>query len=166
MRRLAQATGWILLFGIAYISIVPPELRPETVLPHDLEHATIFFLAGCAFGIGYPNGFQNSLLGLTAFTLAIEIAQVWVSGRHARLLDFAVDAVSIGMGLAIGATLARVKRAWPVALEAPKLGRWRASPIAARNALGRPRRREAAEQCGSGVTADLLYELEKKSHDE
>src|SRR5215510_2694708 len=141
MRRLARATGWILLFGIAVISIAPPELRPETVLPHDLEHATIFFLAGCAFGIGYPNGFQNWLLGLTAFTLAIEIAQVWVSGRHARLLDFAVDAVSIGIGLAIGATLARVRKR---ELDQTRLKRRSLvggvlHNIAARNALGRPR---------------------------
>ena len=53
MRRLAQATGWILLFAIAAVSVVPPELRPDTTLPHALEHAAIYFLAGWAFGVGY-----------------------------------------------------------------------------------------------------------------
>ena len=110
MRRLAQAVGWISIFVIVAISVVPPERRLVTVLPHDLEHAAIYFLAGCAFGLGYPNGFPGWLLRLTVFTFAIEIMQLWIPGRHARLLDFVVDAVSIGVGLAVGAMWARFKQ--------------------------------------------------------
>jgi VanZ family protein len=107
VKRLAQAAGWGLLLAIAAVSLVPPELRPTTDFPNYLEHATIFFLAGLALGIGYPSGVLGWILRLTAFTAAIEIAQLWVPGRHARLLDFAVDAFSICMGLAIGASLAK-----------------------------------------------------------
>jgi VanZ family protein len=109
MRRIAQATGWILLFAIVVVSFAPPELRPETNLPNDLEHAAIFFLAGCAFGVGYANGFLGWLYsGLIGTTAVIEIVQLAIPGRHARLLDFVVDAVSIAIGLAIGARLARI----------------------------------------------------------
>jgi len=68
------------------------------------------FFAGCALGVGYPNSFLGWLLGLTAFSLAIEVAQLLIPGRHARLLDFVVDTVSIGVGLAIGTRLARFKQ--------------------------------------------------------
>ncbi len=73
----------------------------------------IFFLASCAFGVGYTDDFLGWFPGLMAFTLAIEIAQLAIAGRHARLLDFVVDAASIGIGLVIGARLARFK---PVSL--------------------------------------------------
>ena len=107
VRRLVQATGWILLFAMVVISIVPPELRPTTFLPHDMEHAAIFFLAGCAFGLGYPNSYMALLVRLSTFTLAIEFTQLWIPGRHARVSDFLVDAFSITVGLSIGTLLAR-----------------------------------------------------------
>jgi VanZ family protein len=110
MRRLAQATSWILLFAIAAVSVVPAELRPVTIFQHNLEHALIFFLTGCAFGLGYPNDFARWLVGLGTFALAIEIAQIWTPGRHARVLDFLVDAFSVGVGLVVGMMLARSTR--------------------------------------------------------
>ena len=73
MQRLAQATGWILLFAIAAISVMPAGLRPITTLPHDLEHAGIYFLAGCAFGVSYSNCFKAWFVRLSTFTLAIEL---------------------------------------------------------------------------------------------
>src|SRR5262249_27340009 len=92
---LVQATVWILLLAIAAFSVVPPAFRPVTILPHDFEHAAIFFLAGCTFGFGYPNRFVAGFAGLITFTLAVEITQLWIAGRHARVMDFLVDAFSI-----------------------------------------------------------------------
>jgi VanZ family protein len=110
MRRIVQGAGWILLFAIVVISLGPPELRPDTGLPHDLEHAAMFFLAGFSIGLGYPNGFMAWLLGLSAFALAIEIIQLWVPGRHARVSDFIVNVVASAAGLLIGVTLNRSLR--------------------------------------------------------
>jgi VanZ family protein len=106
LRRLAQTTSWILLLAIAALSFVPPPLRPITCLPHIVEHTAIYFIAGCAFGLGYPNRFLTWLAGLSTFTLAIEIVQLWIPGRHARGLDFLVDVLSISAGLGIGVKLA------------------------------------------------------------
>ena len=107
MQRLMQIAGWTLLFVIVAFSLVPPALRPTTILPHSLEHATIYFLTGCAFGLGYSSNFLTWLLSLSTFTLAIEVAQRWIPGRHARGLDFIVDVFSITVGLGIGVMLAR-----------------------------------------------------------
>jgi hypothetical protein len=105
MRQLAQATGWVLLFAIAVVSLVPPGLRPETGVPHKLEHAAIFLLAGFAFGVGYSNGFLRCLLGLTLFTVAIELAQLWIPGRHARFDRHRIGrGVDAGSGQAAGLT--------------------------------------------------------------
>jgi len=106
LRRLAQTISWILLLGIAALSFVPPTLRPITCLPHIVEHAALYFITGCAFGLSYSNRFFTWLAGLSTFTLAIEIAQLWIPGRHARGLDFLVDIFSICAGLGIGVKLA------------------------------------------------------------
>ena len=107
MRRMAQATSWILLFSIAALSIVPADLRPVTIFPHDVEHAAIYFLAGCAFGLAYADHFVTTLVGRSAFTLVMEVMQIWILGRHARVSDFLVDAFAVAVGLVGGAALAR-----------------------------------------------------------
>jgi VanZ family protein len=99
-----------LLFAIAVVSLVPPGLRPETGVPHKLEHAAIFLIAGFALGVGYSNGLLRCLLGLALFTVAMELAQLWIPGRHARLLDLIIDAISIGAGVVAGSMLVRVRQ--------------------------------------------------------
>jgi VanZ family protein len=110
MRRIGQAIGWVLLFAIAALSVVPAEFRPVTIFPHDLEHAAIYFLAGCAFGVACSENFVRYLVGLNAFTLLVEFMQIWVPGRHARVSDFLVDAFAITAGLVGGVALARFTR--------------------------------------------------------
>ena len=51
-----------LLIAIVVLSLVPAYDRPVTALPHSLEHLTIFFAAGLAFGIGYPQRHRFSRL--------------------------------------------------------------------------------------------------------
>ena len=89
-----------LLIAIVVLSLVPAHYRPVTALPHSLEHLTIFFAAGLAFGIGYPQ--RHRFPALLVFTAVIEMAQLVVPGRHARLTDFVVDAVGIMTGLSLG----------------------------------------------------------------
>jgi len=67
-----------------------------------MEHFLVYVLVGGLFGIGYskrPWLLGLSLVGLTA---AIELAQLFVPGRHARLRDFLIDAgaACLGVGLA------------------------------------------------------------------
>jgi VanZ family protein len=89
---ISKASAWTLLITIVILSLVPAHDRPVTALPHSLEHLTIFFAAGLAFGIGYPQRRLFQFVALLAFTAAIELAQLLVPGRHARLSDFLIDA--------------------------------------------------------------------------
>jgi VanZ family protein len=101
---IARIAAWSLVALIVALSVVPPSLRPETGVPHDLEHFTIYFVTGFAFALGYD--LRRALLAplLVIFTGAIEIAQLFVPGRHARLSDFIVDAFAVCVGL-VSATL-------------------------------------------------------------
>jgi VanZ family protein len=84
---------------IAAWSLVPPTLRPETGALHSLEHFTIFVATGFAFGLGYKRRHDLLAILLVIFSGAIEIAQLFVQGRHARLGDFIIDAVAACIGL-------------------------------------------------------------------
>jgi VanZ family protein len=104
--RIARITGWLLVVVITVLSLVPAWLRPDTGVPHKLEHFAIFALTGFAFGLGYNRRFLLATLWLVFFTGAIELAQFLVPGRHARLMDFVVDVLAICVSAAAGKVIA------------------------------------------------------------
>jgi hypothetical protein len=110
--RLFQLFAWIVLGAIVALSLVTPSLRPVTVVPHGIEHAAIFALAGFAATLGYPNRPALTMAALVAFSGAVEAAQLFAPGRHARLIDFVVDAAAacIGAGIAYVAMRLRASR--------------------------------------------------------
>jgi hypothetical protein len=102
-RRLFQLAGWACVIAIAALSLIAPSLRPVTILPHDLEHAAIFAITGLAIGLGYPNRIQLHMSALIVFAAVIELAQLYAPGRHARVIDFVVDALAACAGVALAA---------------------------------------------------------------
>jgi VanZ family protein len=109
MRNIGRATGWLVLAAIIVLSLVPPGARPTTFVPHKIEHAGIFLLDGIAFGIAYW-GYERLLsIGAVIFCASIELAQLTIPGRHARLSDFFVDAIAICVGIFVGSRLIRMR---------------------------------------------------------
>jgi hypothetical protein len=107
--KIARISAWCLAATIVILSLVPPGLRPETGAPHSLEHLTIFVATGFAFGLGYKRGNYLLAILLIMFSGAIEIAQLFVSGRHARLGDFIIDAIAACMGLVMASLASSVR---------------------------------------------------------
>jgi len=103
-RKSAYFAGWLLIVAITALSLVPAALRPETNIPHSLEHFAIFWLTGFAFGFAYDRWPIVIMIALVMFSGAVELAQRFVPDRHARISDFIVDA----LGACIGATIALV----------------------------------------------------------
>ena len=103
-----QVVTWIILLAIVFLSLVKPSLRPVTVLSHNFEHAGIFVLAGLAAGLGYPGRTLRNMIALTIFAAAIELAQLFAPGRHARWIDLAVDALAACLGVALAVVVARL----------------------------------------------------------
>jgi VanZ family protein len=100
VKKILQTTAWLLLLTIAGLSLVSPWYRPMTNIPHALEHFAIFFATGLAFGLGYSSPYLYRLIPLIGFTAAVEIAQLWAPGRHARLSDFLINVLAVSIGLA------------------------------------------------------------------
>src|SRR5262245_13213198 len=101
MQRIFQAAAWLLAFAIVVMSLGPTSVRPSTGVGHDLEHLSMFLAIGVAFSLGYPYRLWSPAITLVTFAAAIELAQNWVPGRHARMSDFLVDAAASGLGVGL-----------------------------------------------------------------
>ena len=101
IRLVARLVGWLLLTAIVFLNLSPPSYRPVTSVGHDLEHFLIYLVLGVFFGIGYARRWWLLALGLVGFTAAVEFAQLFVPGRHARLKDLVIDAGAVCLGIAI-----------------------------------------------------------------
>jgi hypothetical protein len=108
MRKCCRAVAWLLFVAVAILSVVPPSFRPTTDVPHNWEHLSIFFATGAALGIGYP-GRGWTIATLIAFSGGIEVIQLLVPGRHARVSDFIIDATAscLGIGLVYSVEILR-----------------------------------------------------------
>jgi VanZ like family len=106
--RAARIAAWSLAAAIVVLSLAPPALRPKTGAPHSLEHLTIYVATGFAFGLGYKRKLGLLAILLVIFSSFIEIAQLFVPGRHARLSDFIIDAVAVCIGLVMSSLLSLV----------------------------------------------------------
>jgi VanZ family protein len=110
LQNLARAAALLILTVIAVLSVVPPTARPTIVaVPHAFEHAGIFLLDGLAFGVAYLGHERWLSIGAIAFCGGIELAQLMVPGRHARVSDFVVDAIAACIGVFAGSILMRMR---------------------------------------------------------
>ncbi len=97
--KIVRIIAWTLAAAIVVLSVVPPGLRPETGTPHNLEHFLAYLATGFAFGLGYDRNHSLLALLLVLFSFWVEVLQLFVPGRHARLGDFVVDALAACVGL-------------------------------------------------------------------
>jgi VanZ family protein len=91
--------------AVTFATLGPAQFRPHSSLGQDGEHALAFSLVGLAFGLAYPR--HRLLTGAIAVVVigVIELLQLWAPGRHARLEDFLVDALTACVGMAVAAAL-------------------------------------------------------------
>jgi VanZ family protein len=106
--------AWLFLSAIVVLTVVPAGSRPATFVPHNIEHAAIFLAAGILFGTAYLGREWLLSIGAIVFCAAIELAQLYVPGRHARLGDFVIDAAAAVLGVFLGRILFRTFFARPV----------------------------------------------------
>jgi len=100
--------AWLLAAAVAFATLGPPSLRPHSYfLGQNGEHALAFILVGLAFGLAYSRR-RWSVAAVSVVLIGIlEILQLWMPGRHARLGDFIVDALAACAGFAISAIFDR-----------------------------------------------------------
>jgi VanZ family protein len=102
---LLRIFAWLLAAAVTFATLGPARLRPHSDLGQDGEHAFAFLLVGLAFGLAYT---RNRVLTAAISVVMIgvlELLQLVVPGRHARLEDFIVDALTACVGLVAAAAL-------------------------------------------------------------
>ena len=113
MTFVLRIIAWLLTAAVTFATLGPARLRPHSDLGQDGEHALAFVLVGLAFGLAYPR--RRLLTASMAIILigVLELLQLWMPGRHARLQDFVVDALAACAGIAVAAALRRAMRLMP-----------------------------------------------------
>ena len=96
-----RVIAWSLLIAIVVMTVVPASLRVVTGTPHNVEHALVFLVTGIAFGLGYELRITVICAAAIVFCAALELLQLAVPGRHARLSDFLIDSGAASFGIAI-----------------------------------------------------------------
>jgi hypothetical protein len=112
---IARIVAWLAAAAVVALTFVPPRFRLVTGAPHDVEHLLAFVLVGAAFGWAYPRRLMPiAVFGVAALTL-MELLQTAVPGRHGRLIDLVVNAISFCAGIAAAQIFAAklVRRAPP-----------------------------------------------------
>jgi VanZ family protein len=97
--------AWLLAAAVSFATLGPPSYRPHSSLGQDGEHALAFILIGVAFGLAYTEHRLRVAVIAVMMIGTLELLQLWMPGRHARLEDFIVDALTACVGLAIAAGL-------------------------------------------------------------
>ncbi|MCA1435346.1 VanZ family protein [Bradyrhizobium sp. BRP20] len=100
--------AWLLAAAVTFATLGPPGLRPHSDLGQDGEHALAFVMVGLAFGLAYPRRRLLSAAAAVVLIGVLELMQFWAPGRHARLVDFLVDAATACLGFALAAAVDRL----------------------------------------------------------
>jgi VanZ family protein len=99
VQRGIQLFALAALTGVVVLTIVPAAERPVTGLGQNLEHFLCFAAAGAVAAYAFDTALKTMLLGSVLFALALELAQIPLPTRHARLEDFIVDALGACVGI-------------------------------------------------------------------
>ncbi|RXH27859.1 antibiotic resistance protein VanZ [Bradyrhizobium nanningense] len=123
MSILVRSIAWLLAAAVTFATLGPPGLRPHSDFGQDGEHALAFILVGLAFGLAYPRRRLQSTAAAVILIGVLELMQFWAPGRHARLEDFLVDALTACIGFALAASadwlLSRFRASPAVTSESP-----------------------------------------------
>ncbi|MDE5440919.1 VanZ family protein [Bradyrhizobium sp. CSA207] len=103
MSILVRSFAWLLAAAVTFATLGPSRLRPHSDLGQDGEHALAFVLLGLAFGLAYPRRRLATAAVAVVMIGLLELMQFWAPGRHARLEDFLVDALTACFGFALTA---------------------------------------------------------------
>ena len=113
MNVLLRISAWILAAAVAFATLGPADLRPHSDLGQDGEHALAFVLVGLAFGLAYSKRRWSVAMIAVLLIGVLELLQFIAPGRHARLEDFVVDALTACIGFVLSAavewTIARLR---------------------------------------------------------
>jgi ABC-type amino acid transport system permease subunit len=107
-----RGLAWFGILAIVILSVVPRSLPPVTGWGHQFKHFVAFALVAGIFAIGYRLPLMKLLVLAFLFCGGIELLQLTLATRHARLSDFVIDffASCLAIGLFSGEKIAERSR--------------------------------------------------------
>ena len=99
-QTLARALTWAGVLALVILTVVPATDRPVTGGGRSFEHVTAFALVAAMFALGYRLSPVRRLSFSLLFCGAIELLQVPLPTRHARVSDFAIDLLASWFAIA------------------------------------------------------------------
>jgi VanZ family protein len=99
LKRALTVLAWLILAVIVCSTLSPIGMRPHLGAAH-VERFAAFALLGFLFTTLHPGRIVAVLLCLAAAVAGLELLQMLVSGRHARVADVAVKAAGGVCGVA------------------------------------------------------------------
>ena len=97
----ARFLAWTGLVAITVFTVVPASIRPVSGVGSDFEHLAIFFAVFAAFNVGYELSTVRLMLLALLFCGGIELIQIPLPTRHARVSDFVIDFFAASVAIAI-----------------------------------------------------------------
>lgn len=107
--RLMPILAWLLLAAVAFVTLAPIGLRPNSGFSPNVERFVAFGAVGFAFALAYPRHIWLIVAVVLGAAVAFEVLQLLVQSRHGRVHDLIIKL--IGGGLGIGAGVA-ARRMW------------------------------------------------------
>jgi hypothetical protein len=104
----ARAFAWTGILAIIVLSVVPATDRPVTGSGPALEHFTAFALVAAAFAVGYRWSLAWLVVSAFFFCGGIELLQIPLPTRHARLSDFIIDFVASCLAICVVVAVRKV----------------------------------------------------------
>jgi hypothetical protein len=98
---MARALTWVGVLAIVVLSVVPAVDRPVTGSGQLFEHFMAFALVAGVFAIGYRLSLARQLFFALFFCGGVELLQLPLSTRHARMSDFVMDLIAAWIAIAI-----------------------------------------------------------------
>jgi hypothetical protein len=101
MIKAHQILGWLAVFTIALVSLIPGDLRFHVGGSHYLHHFAAYFMVAIILAIGRRNRAQLITIAILLMLFAgiLEIAQLWIPGRNSRIADFVASSLGIWIGI-------------------------------------------------------------------
>jgi VanZ family protein len=103
--KLAQIAVLTAVFAVVALTVVPADERLVTGLGQTAEHFLCFAIVGLVVPFSFPASLKKLLAAAVLFALAIELVQIPLPTRHARLSDFLIDALAGCIGIALGQSM-------------------------------------------------------------
>lgn len=109
IQSLFKLIGLLAVVVLIALSLVPGDLRPHTGAPGPFEHIAAYSLTAgfLAYGFGKSRNPVVIILGLSIFSGAVEIAQIYIPDRHPAFVDFLASTAGALIGAALAWTILR-----------------------------------------------------------